>query len=136
MTESITEPASTQGYWLRGVRGATTVSRDEASLVHEATRELLSAMLEANAIDSFEMIASIFFTTTPDLISTFPAEAARSLGMTSVPLMCNQEIPVPNRLPRVVRIMMHINTPKSQTNIKHIYLRDAATLRPDLVSAQ
>lgn len=121
---------------LRGVRGATTVERDEPGLILEATRELLAAMLSANEIEDFDLIAAIFFTTTPDLCSTFPAEAARELGMNLVPLMCNQEIPVPNRLPRAVRVMMQINTIKTQADIKHIYLREAKSLRPDLVSAQ
>ncbi len=123
-------------YWVRGIRGATTVERDEPELIHEATKELLSEMLKANSINDFEVIASIFFTTTPDLCSTFPAEAARHLGMTTVPLMCNQEIPVPNRLPKAIRIMMQVNTNKGQKAMKHIYLREAKSLRPDLVSAQ
>ena len=122
--------------WVRGIRGATTVVRDEPELILDATRELLERMLLENDITDFEPIASIFFTTTPDLTSTFPAEAARALGMTMVPLMCNQEIPVPNRLPRAVRVMMQVNTPKSQREMKHIYLREAVRLRPDLVSAQ
>ncbi len=122
--------------WVRGVRGATTVLRDEPELILEATRELLEKMLLENDLHDFEPIASIFFTTTPDLKSTFPAEAARALGMTMVPLMCNQEIPVPNRLERAVRVMMQVNTHKSQREMKHIYLREAVRLRPDLVSAQ
>jgi chorismate mutase len=122
--------------WLRGVRGAITVERDEPELILEATRELLTAMLEANGIADHETIGAIFFTTTPDLTSTFPAEAARELGMNMVPLICNQEIPVPNRLPRAVRVMMQINTLKRQDEIQHIYLRDARRLRPDLSSAQ
>lgn len=122
--------------WVRGIRGATTVERDEPELILEATRELLEAMLRENEIRDFELIASIFFTTTPDLVSTFPAEAARTLGMTLVPLMCNQEIPVPGRLPRAIRIMMQVNTKKSQREMRHIYLREAVRLRPDLVSAQ
>lgn len=123
-------------YWLRGIRGATTVERDEAELILEATKELLGEMLRANDITDFEPIASIFFTTTPDLCSTFPAEAARRLGMTMVPLICNQEIPVPNRLGKAVRVMLQLNTQKSQGEMKHIYLREAKSLRPDLVSAQ
>lgn len=123
-------------YWLRGIRGATTVERDEPELILAATEELLRAMLVQNDITEFEVIASIFFTTTPDLVSTFPAEAARRLGMTIVPLMCNQEIPVPNRLPRAIRVMMQVNTPKSQAQMRHIYLREAVVLRPDLLSAQ
>jgi len=112
------------------------VERDEPELILEATRELLGVMLEANDIDSFEPIASIFFTTTFDLTSTFPAEAARGLGMTLVPLLCNQEIPVPGRLPRAIRVLMQVNTLKNQAEMRHIYLREAKSLRPDLVSAQ
>lgn len=123
-------------YWVRGIRGATTVERDDAELVLEATGELLEAILEANEIDDFEPIAAIFFTTTPDICSTFPAEAARRLGMSMVPLLCNQEIPVPNRVPLAIRLMMQLNTRKSQAEMRHIYLREARSLRPDLVSAQ
>ena len=123
-------------YWVRGIRGATTVERDEPELILGATGELLETMLRENDIAEFEPIASIFFTTTPDLCSTFPAEAARRLGMNLVPLICNQEIPVPNRLPLAVRVMMQVNTRKSQKEMKHIYLREAVKLRPDLVSAQ
>lgn len=121
---------------LRGIRGATTVTDDRPELILEATRELLEAMLEANRIESFEDIAAIFFTCTPDLTSTFPAEAARALGMNMVPLLCNQEIPVPNRLPRAVRVMMQVNTRMAQGDMQHMYLREARKLRPDLVSAQ
>lgn len=123
-------------FWVRGIRGATTVTADEPELILEATGELLSEMLRLNEIDEFEPIAAIFFTTTPDLCSTFPAEAARRLGMDLVPLLCNQEIPVPNRVPRAVRVMMQLNTGKSQAEMKHVYLREAKALRPDLVSAQ
>jgi chorismate mutase len=123
-------------YWLRGIRGATTVERDEPELILEATKELLEEILRANDITDFEPIAAIFFTTTPDLSSTFPAEAARRLGMTLVPLICNQEIPVPNRLGKAVRVMLQLNTQKSQAEMKHIYSREAKSLRPDLVSAQ
>ncbi len=123
-------------YWVRGIRGATTVERDEPELILAATRELLENMLYSNEIDDFEPIAAIFFTTTPDLKSTFPAEAARALGMNMVPLLCNQEIPVADRLPLCVRVMMQVNTRKSQQEMKHIYLRGAKSLRPDLSSAQ
>lgn len=130
--------SSDQGehYWLRGIRGAITVTQDTPEDILAATEELLTAMLNANGITDFEPIASIFFTTTPDLSSTFPAEAARRLGMQTVPLMCNQEIPVPNRLPKAIRVMLQVNTTKPQAAIKHIYLREAVRLRPDLVSAQ
>lgn len=123
-------------YWVRGIRGATTVEADEPDSILEATRELLEVMLAENGIEDFDSIAAIFFTTTHDINATFPAEAARALGMTMVPMLCNQEIPVPGRLPRCVRVMMQINTPKGQREMKHIYLREARSLRPDLVSAQ
>ncbi len=126
----------TRPLWLRGIRGATTVAVDESDAILEATSELLSAMLERNGIDDFEPIAAIFFTTTPDLVATFPAEAARHLGMTKVPLLCNQEIPVAGRLPRVVRVMLQINTHLRQDEVQHVYLRGAVALRPDLASAQ
>lgn len=122
--------------WLRGVRGAITVDADTPDAILEATRELLRAMLDANDVEDHEAIAAIFFTTTPDLTATFPAEAARDLGMDMVPLICNTEIPVPNRLPRVVRVMLQLNTRKGQREIRHVYLRDAQRLRPDLTSAQ
>lgn len=125
-----------EGYWLRGVRGATTVERNEEAEILAATRELLREMLSANEITDFEVIASIFFTTTPDLNATFPAEGARALGMTMVPLLCFQEIPVAGRLERCVRIMMQVNTVKRQHEIRHVYLREARSLRPDLSSAQ
>lgn len=126
----------TRPYWVRGIRGATTVEEDRPELVLAATRELLREMLAANGIDDFEPIAAIFFTTTPDLVSTFPAEAARELGMQRVPLICNQEIPVPNRLGRAVRVMLQLNTRKRQDEIVHVYLHGAQALRPDLRSAQ
>ena len=112
------------------------MAADEPELILEATEELLREMLRANDLTEFEPIAAIFFTTTPDLSSTFPAEAARRLGMSMVPLLCNQEIPVPNRLGLAVRVMMQVNMQKSQQEVKHIYLREAKRLRPDLVSAQ
>lgn len=129
-------PAMEQATVLRGVRGATTVDADRAADILSATRELLQALLDANDIRDFEPIASIFFTTTPDLSATFPAEAARELGMKMVPLICNQEIPVPGRLPRCIRVLLQVNTTRSQADMRHIYLREAQSLRPDLVSAQ
>ena len=124
------------GYWLRGVRGATTVERDDADEILAATSELLEEKLKVNQIEDFDIIASIFFTTTPDLHATFPAEGARALGMTMVPLLCFQEIPVAGRLPMCIRVMMQVNTTKSQSEVRHVYLREARSLRPDLTSAQ
>jgi chorismate mutase len=116
----------------RGVRGATTVLADEPGLVLAATGELLGRLLADNGILP-EDIGAIFFTTTHDLRSAFPAEAARALGLTQVPLMCTQEIPVPGSLPRAIRVMLLWNTAVPQDAIKHVYLRDAVKLRPDLV---
>ncbi|HVP04974.1 MAG TPA: chorismate mutase [Dehalococcoidia bacterium] len=113
---------------VRGVRGATTVEANTVEAILEATRELLDAMLKANEIDA-ECIASVFFTTTPDLNAEFPALAARDLG---VALMCAHEMNKPGALPMCLRILLHVNTDKSAKEIKHIYLRGARVLRPDL----
>jgi len=121
---------------VRGVRGATTVENDSPEEIHEATRELLQEILKLNGIDSFEEIVSIIFTTTPDLTSTFPAEAARGIGMSQVPLLCASEIAVEGKMPRCIRVMLHWNTEKPQVEIVHVYLREAKKLRPDVVSAQ
>lgn len=121
---------------VRGIRGATSAVVDTRDVVLEATRELVTEMLRANGVSDFDEIASILFTTTPDLTSTFPAEAARELGMSSVPLLCASEIAVPGRLPRCIRVLMHLNTDKRASEIVHVYLREAKILRPDMHSAQ
>jgi|TARA_B100000809_G_C14828567_1_gene420129 chorismate mutase len=121
---------------VRGIRGATTVEVDEALEVLSATGELLESILSANQLEDFDEVVSAIFTTTADLSSTFPAEAARELGMHQVPLLCASEIPVPESMPRCIRVLLHINTTKSQSEIVHVYLRDAQRLRPDVMSAQ
>lgn len=121
---------------VRGIRGATSASVNTREAILEATRELLQELLRANGITTFEEIASVFFTTTPDLNATFPAEAARELGMKFVPLICASEIDVPGRLPLCVRIMVQWNTEKTQKEMVHVYLREAKSLRPDVCSAQ
>ncbi len=121
---------------VRGVRGATTVERDEPRLILDETRELLREMLEVNGIVDHDPIASILFTTTKDLTGTFPAEAARELGMFDVPLMCSAEIDVPGRLGLAIRVMLHVNTTKSQKEIRHVYRNGAVVLRPDLVGRE
>jgi len=117
---------------LRGVRGATTAGQDQAEEILFATRELMEAILLANPALQPEDIASVIFTTTVDLQAVYPARAARELGWTDVPLMCAQEIPVPEGLPRCIRILLHWNTELPQVAIRHVYLREAAILRPDL----
>ena len=121
---------------IRGIRGATTVSADEPDLILEATRELLEAILDANASMKPEDVGSALFTVTDDLASTFPAQAARQMGWGLVPMMCAREIPVPGSLRRVIRVLVHWNTEMPQDKVTHVYLRDAVKLRPDLVAAQ
>ena len=121
---------------VRGIRGATTVDADEAGQVLSATGELLEAILSVNQLEDFDEVVSAIFTTTSDLSSTFPAEAARELGMHQVPLLCASEIPVPGSMPRCIRVLLHVNTTKPQSEIVHVYLRAAQRLRPDVMSAQ
>lgn len=121
---------------VRGVRGAISVEADQPAEILAATRELLQALIERNQINDFSEIASAVFTTTPDLTASFPAEAARELGMAEVPLLCASEINVPHGMPRVIRVLLHLNTEKSQREMVHVYLRDARKLRKDISGAQ
>jgi chorismate mutase len=121
---------------IRGIRGATTVSADQPDLILQATRELLEAILDENLEMKPEDVASAIFTVTDDLVSTFPAQAARQMGWELVPMLCGREIPVPNSLPRVIRVLVHWNTELLQSEIRHVYLHEAVKLRPDLVAAQ
>jgi len=118
----------------RGIRGATTVSADEKEQVLSATQELLVSILEANPALRMEDIVSVLFTVTEDIVSTYPALAARQLGWNRVPMMCASEIPVPGGLPLCIRVLVHWNTDKEQAFINHVYLRNAVNLRPDLVA--
>ena len=121
---------------IRGIRGATTVPADDPELILQATRELLESILEENESMMPDDVGSALFTVTDDLASTFPAQAARQMGWGLVPMLCAREIPVPNSLPRVIRVLVHWNTEVPQNEITHVYLRDAVKLRPDLVAAQ
>jgi chorismate mutase len=112
----------------RGVRGATTASENTQEAILEATRELLLALMEANAFTTDDLAAAIF-TTTVDLNAEFPAVAARQLGWDAVPLLCSHEIPVPGSLPRCIRVLLLVNTRKKPQDIAHIYLREAVNLR-------
>lgn len=116
---------------VRAVRGAITVATDDAALVREATVELLRAMLAHNALQPSQLV-SVIFTVTPDLTSEFPAVAARELGWHDVPLLCAQEIAVPGALPRCLRILLHAESARPRALVRHVYLRDAVALRPDL----
>ncbi len=117
---------------LRGVRGATTVNHDQADEILASTRELLQAILQENPDMQPEDIASAIFTTTADLRAVYPARAARELGWREVPLMDAQEIDVPEGLPLCIRVLIHWNTALPQVAIRHVYLREAVRLRPDL----
>jgi chorismate mutase len=119
---------------LRGIRGATTVQLDEPEAIYSATKELLDCILDANPSVQTSDIASVIFTTSDDLSSAYPARAARELGWDLVPLMCAQEIPVPGSLSRCIRVLIHWNTDVSQKQIKHVYLKQSAVLRPDLAA--
>ncbi len=116
---------------VRGIRGATTVARDEPALVLDATERLLREIVERNCFDPAD-VASALFTVTPDLVSEFPAAAARRMGWTLVPLLNFTEIGVPGRLERCIRVLIHINTEHAQDEIQHVYLEGATVLRPDL----
>ena len=119
--------------WCRGVRGATTVEANSREEILKATRQLLALMIRLNGIDPAD-VASAIFTVTADLNAEFPALAARQLRWLDVPLLCTYEISVPNALPRCIRILINWNTTKSQTQIQHVYIKEAKRLRPDLSS--
>ena len=121
---------------VRGLRGATTCEQNSAEEILSATRELLTELLRTNQLDDFSEIVSAVFTTTPDLTATFPAEAARAIGMNQVPLLCASEIAVPHGMPCCIRVLLHLNTDKKQSEMVHVYLRNAQRLRPDVRSAQ
>jgi chorismate mutase len=122
----------TKQMMVRGVRGAISISQDEVEEVLASTRRLLLTIVEQNEINS-EDLASVWLTTTPDIVSCFPAIAARQIGWVDVPLICAHEMNVQEAMPLVVRVMMHWNTTKSQKEIKHIYLGETVKLRPDKV---
>ena len=119
---------------LRALRGATTVERNDADAILDATEELLSELIERNGLAQEDMV-SCLFTCTQDLDAEFPAVAARRLGLGTVPLLCSQEISVPGALPRVIRVMLHCYADQGAP-ARHVYLREAVALRRDLQEAQ
>ncbi|MFI1017295.1 chorismate mutase [Streptomyces sp. NPDC020965] len=116
---------------VRAVRGAVQLEQDEPGHMDEQVSELLTAILERNGLIADDLI-SVWFTATPDLHSDFPAAAARRLGITDVPLICAQEMDVTGAMPRVVRILAHIESSLDRAEITHVYLGAAATLRKDI----
>ena len=116
---------------VRAIRGATQVDADDATQILGRTRELLAAILAENALTS-DAVVDVIFTATRDLRSRTPAEAARALGWTDVPLLCVQEMDVDHALPRCIRVLMHVQTDTARTGLTHVYLHGARALRPDL----
>lgn len=115
--------------YCRGIRGATTVDSNSREEILAATMELLKLLVQHNHLQT-EDIASAIFTVTDDLDAEFPALAARSMGWNEVALLCAQEIPVPSSQRKCIRVLLHVNTTLSSTEIQHIYLREAVNLRP------
>jgi chorismate mutase len=116
---------------LRGIRGAIDLKENSRDCILDASRELLSKMLEINQVD-IDDIASIFFTATDDLNAEFPAYAARQMGLSKVPLLCAREMHVSSGMKSLIRILIHVNTELTQEQIKHQYLGETVHLRPDL----
>lgn len=115
---------------IRGIRGATVAEDNTRQAILDATRELMLALIAANDIQP-EEVASAWFTTSSDLNAEYPALAARALGWYDVALLCGHEMAVPHGLPKCIRILIHLNTDRPAHAIKHIYLGQAASLRPD-----
>jgi chorismate mutase len=123
--------SASDGSWAcRGIRGATTAIANTAEDILEATDELMRTVIALNELEPAD-VASVIFTTTPDLTATFPALAARDIGWTEVPLMCAHEMAVPGSLQKCVRVMIHVNTTRSAAEIRHVYLKGARELRPE-----
>jgi chorismate mutase len=116
---------------VRAVRGAIQVDADERDEILKGTTELITAVLEKNDLTTDDLI-SVLFTATPDLTAEFPAYAARMLGFTDVPLLCASEIDVAGAMPRVLRLLAHVETDRPRAELHHVYLRGAAALRRDL----
>ncbi len=114
----------------RGIRGATTAETNTADAILSATRELLIELIQRNGVRQ-EDVASVIFTTTPDLTAEYPAVAARQLGWHDAALMCMQELNIPSGLRQCIRILIHWNTTRSLTEIQHVYIRGAVNLRPE-----
>ena len=116
---------------VRAIRGAVQVDANDAAAILEGASELVTEVMRRNQLIPEDVI-SVVFTATADLNAEFPALAARKLGFQDVPLLCCTEIDVPGALPRVVRLMMHVETAKTRSQIQHVYLRGATALRLDI----
>jgi chorismate mutase len=119
---------------LVALRGANSVTGNDADAILSATAELMHEILERNELRAEDLVSCIF-TLTPDLDAEFPAVAARNMGLSAVPLLCAREIPVPGALPKVIRVLIHAYVPDGAKG-EHVYLGDAVKLRLDLQGAQ
>ncbi len=129
---STDRPEGGEGARLKALRGATTVPRDDPEAIVAATEELLAQLLERNEVAHGDLV-SMIFTATPDLNSEFPAQAARRLGISDIPLLCAVEIGVEGAIPRCVRVLVHLYTTRGYANLQHVYLGEARQLRTDLL---
>lgn len=118
---------------LRGIRGATTVEMNDRICIEEAVTELLSALKKANSLN-LENIGAVIFSSTADLNSTFPAAGARKMGWSDVPLFGTLEIDKPDGIALCIRVLILYNTEQQQQAIQHVYLRNAVSLRPDIIN--
>ena len=116
---------------VRAIRGAVQIDANERAAILEGTTELVSEVMTRNSLVTDDVI-SVLFTATPDLTAEFPALAARKIGFQDVPLLCASEMGVPGAMPRVVRLLMHVETVKPRSALQHVYLRGAAALRLDI----
>ena len=116
---------------LRALRGATTVDEDTPEQVSERVQTLMSELFLRNGVDEEDLV-SIIFTSTEDVCSTFPATAARAMGLGDVPLLGAREIAVEGALARCIRVLVHLYTERSRSELRHVYLEGARGLRDDL----
>jgi chorismate mutase len=116
---------------VRAIRGAVQVDDNDRELILEGVAALVKEVISRNNLTHEDFI-SIIFTATPDLTADFPAYAARQMGLTDVPLLCSTEISVPGAMPRVLRLLAHVELDVPRAQIHHVYLRGAAALRTDL----
>jgi chorismate mutase len=116
---------------VRAIRGATQLEVDEREHLLERVAEMVQTAMTRNSVDSDDLV-SVIFTSTPDVMCEFPAYAARVIGITDVPLLCAQEIDVPGAVPRVIRMLAHVETTRARAEIDHVYLHGASVLRTDL----
>lgn len=119
---------------LRGFRGATRLSADDAAEMEEAVSELVAEMIKRNNLGHDDLV-SMFLTNTPDLHCAFPAAAVRRAGLVDVPLLCATEIDVEGAMPKVVRVMLHAESPLTRAEVQHVYLRGTEELRRDISHA-